>query len=128
MEIRAEKVQDFYPTMKAWAKKHNFELPQIEVLPYDIFVLKENDIDTYCMGVFIADQAAMTVFPLSNKGTKRSRLGLELLHKTIEKYVKQFGVFILLTTTATPRIRKALENCGWNRGDICVDQYMKVIN
>lgn len=127
MEIKIKNIHEFYPTIVDWSKEHGFQVPTKEFYPYDIFVLNENGIDTYCVGVFVADQAALTVFAHSNKKVERSKIGLELLYKTIEKYVKQLGVLILLTTTDTDRIRTALDNCGWIKGDVKVDHYFKVV-
>ena len=128
MEIVIKKIYDFYPTMKQWAKDHDFILPPIQTMPYDVFVLKEDGVYTYCLGVFIADQAAITAFPLSNKKAKRTKKGLVLLHKAVEDYVKKLNIYILWTTTATDKVRKALIDCDWFRGDSCVDHYIKIIN
>ena len=66
-ECRLENAQSFYPTMLEWAKQHNFNIVPIELMPWDVFVLKEKGKDVYCTSLFVADHLAFTVFPLGNK-------------------------------------------------------------
>jgi hypothetical protein len=127
-ECRLENAQSFYPTMLEWAKQHNFNIVPIELMPWDVFVLKEKGKDVYCTSLFVADHLAFTVFPLGNKKVETTAGGLGFVFKTIEKYCKKLDIHILATTVGETKYKRFLEKVGWScTGLVCEDHYMKII-
>ena len=48
MKIRQENIENFYPTMLKWADAHMFALPDRTLMPWDIFVLSDDEgVDKY---------------------------------------------------------------------------------
>lgn len=133
MEIRIETVKDFYPTMQKWADGHHFVLPPEALMPWDIFVLNNEGIDQYCVGLWICSHVAITAFPLSNLDAKPNVKHLYKLYESLELYIKElnklddFNIGIFWTTAGPDGYKKFLEKNNWTGLMKNEDHYMKLI-
>ena len=106
LKCRLETSKSFYKTFKQWATNKDLNVLPIELMPWDVFVLKEKGKDVYCTSLFVADHLAFTVFPLGNKKVEATAGGLAFVFKTIEKYCQKLDIHILATTVGETKDKR----------------------
>ena len=87
-EARLDSAPAFFETMQKWAKDQNFATWPRILMPHDVFVLKEDGVDVFCVSLHVADHIGFTLFPLANKNTTHAKGGLSFLYKAIDFYCK----------------------------------------
>jgi len=120
---RLDNADNFYNTMQEWAKAHDFNTFPRFFMPWDIFVLSENNNDVYCVSLYVADHIAFLCFPLSNKKIKHSPYGLSFLYETIDKYCNYLNIKVLITTAGVDNYKRFLEKNNWKETNLKDEDY-----
>ena len=127
-EARLDSAPAFFETMQKWAKDQNFATWPRILMPHDVFVLKEDGVDVFCVSLHVADHIGFALFPLANKNTTHAKGGLSFLYKAIDFYCKTLKMGALITTANPEDYKSFLKSNDWI--DITMrneDYYIKIL-
>jgi hypothetical protein len=127
-EARLDNATAFFETMQKWAKAQEFGTWPRVVMPYDIFVLKEDGVDVFCVSLFVADHIGFTVFPLANKDKTHAKGGLSFLYEAVDFYCKTLKIKVLITTANPEEYKSFLRSNDWvDIKQYDEDYYIKIL-
>jgi hypothetical protein len=121
---------DIYQKVCNWWKAHGFPVLPVDFLPFEGYIISDNDVELYAVFLYVTDSAlCWLTFPVSNpKATYEQKQGaMEQLFKDVAEDAKSEGFKFMFTTSPLPRVQEALINSGFELGDQNVNHYMKLI-
>ena len=127
-EARLDNAPAFFETMQKWAEDQDFGILPRVIMPHDIFVLKEDGVDVFCVSLYVSDHLAKVAFPLANKNKTHTKGGLSFLYKAIDFYCKTLKIVALMTTANPEDYKSFLKSNDWT--DINLhdeDYYIKIL-
>ena len=127
-EARLDNVNNFFKTMEEWGDQRDFKTLPRAIMPYDVFVLKENKTDVFCVSLHIGGHIGFAIFPLSNKKAKPLKGGLKYLYSAMYKYCRLMDIKVLITTANPEGYKRILKSMDWMPTPLVdEDYYIKIL-
>jgi len=126
-EVVREKLEDFFPIYQTWCQLHGWPSQNIKELD-QVFVCYNGSIPIYsCFFWRTPSEFAIIGFPFSNPYSEyKVRVGgISFLFDQMLEIIKKDGFRVIWTTSNTERVREALDEVGFEKADLNVDQYYK---
>lgn len=130
LQVRRLSKADFYDTFSGWCASQEFTAPAPDMLPENVFVCGNENLDIYCVWLYLTDGGiAYLAWPCSPKyvdyGFKKG--GLDFLFAKVAEYAHENNFKAIITTSGTQAVIDALKVTGYVDGDVNINQYIQIL-
>jgi len=130
MTTKKYKSVEIYDRVCGWWRAHNFPILPINFLPFEGFIISNEDTELYAVFLYVTDSdLCWLTFPVSNPiaSYEEKRGAMEQLFQDVGNSAKDAGYNFMFTTSPLASVQEALIGAGFTLGDENVNHYMKLL-